>query len=670
MKPSRSLCVTLFSVLIILFWVPATVVSSPPEADNRRGKDPVVTKGPARVVSLIPSATEIIFKIGAGDAVQGVTHHDAYPAEANTKKIVGGFFSPSIQAIEAIGPDVIFHADFHRAVKERFGKGKCRLIEIQTHSIADSYKNIFLLGKIFNKEKAAADLVAGIKAQLKTVAGKVAGIPREKRKRVIRLMGRDVVMTPGDNSFQSEMIRAAGGIPPRLGKNGNIVGITKEEWMRFNPQIIYGCGGDRESAQNLFDRPGWNEVDAVKKGNIFFFPCDLTCRAATRTGDFVSWLSSRIYTDEFSTQEDQTREAEIIRTRSLGIDLDYVKNARVLSSRFHGFTTKTLVVDFTQPLSVVSTLEGERSGIESVGNHYASPPCWVLEHRNGVRKIREHVCGLIGKTADRASFLFTGVDMDNLAVEQERFEEMAVYALVTAGVTSNALRMSKDQGRFYEPGTINIILLPNMELAPRAMVRAIICATEAKTAALMDLDVRSSETPMHNQATGTGTDNIIVVQGTGVRIDNAGGHTKMGELIARAVYEGVRKAVYRQNGLIDKRNVFQRLKERHIDIYGLASAAQCERFVRKGELVAAFEEVLLDKRYASFIEASLALSDDYERGRIKDLSLFHLWCKEVAADIAGRKIAELEDLYAATSMPVVLHMSLNALLNGICLRNR
>ena len=120
----------------------------------------------------------------------------------------------------------------------------------------------------------------------------------------------------------------------------------------------------------------------------------------------------------------------------------------------------------------------------------------------------------------------TGADMDKLSVQTTQFRKMKVYALVTAGVSSNALRMSRDTGPFYEPGTINIIIMTNMQLSDRAMTRAIITATEAKTAALEDLDIRSSYTPLKHSATGTGTDNIIVVQGTGVHIDNAGGHTK------------------------------------------------------------------------------------------------------------------------------------------------
>ena len=85
--------------------------------------------------------------------------------------------------------------------------------------------------------------------------------------------------------------------------------------------------------------------------------------------------------------------------------------------------------------------------------------------------------------------------MENLSVQKAQFKDMNVYAIVTAGVEDNAMRMSVDEGMFYEPGTINIILLTNMKLSPRAMVRAVITATEAKTAALQDLDVRSSYSP-------------------------------------------------------------------------------------------------------------------------------------------------------------------------------
>ena len=654
----------LFSLLVTLFGSGTPGFCFPEEFVDASGTSITIKASPSRVVSLVPTITEIIFSIGAGDAVGAITYHSTYPSETAGKPVVGGFFSPSPDAIEAIQPDLIFLSSLHGGISERFD-GKCSLVTLDAKSVDDLYRNIDLLGKIFNKQEEAGKLKDEIKARFELIARKVDRIPASKRKRVIRLMGRDRVMTPGDDSFQNDMIKAAGGIPPELGKNGNVVVITKEEWMKFNPQVIYGCGGDRETAKGFFSRPGWKDVEAVKTGKIFYFPCDLTCRASTRTGHFVSGLSSTIYADEFSRREDQVLDEKIFKSRKLDINLDYIKDARISYSTIHDFENKTLIIDFKEPLTVVSTLEGKRQGIESIGNHYLPPPSWGLIHKSGFEGERKRIYDILGKSEKNASFLFTGADMDNLAVEKARFREMEVYALITAGVRSNAMRMAEDEGRFYEPGTINIIILPNMELTPRAMTRAIICATEAKTAALQDLDIRSHYTSLVNQATGTGTDNIIVVQGTGIRIDVAGGHSKMGELIAKAVYSGVKEAVYRQNGLITPRNIFQRLKERGIGVSELISVDQCECSVEMGDLSGGLEGILLQPEYASFVASSFAISDDYERGLVTDLGAHKLLCKRVTEKIAGERIDDMMDLVALDNIPLILRMTLNAILNGI-----
>ncbi|RLB83555.1 MAG: adenosylcobinamide amidohydrolase [Deltaproteobacteria bacterium] len=660
------LCIILF----ITLWTTSPALSYPVTFADSRGKSITIDKRPERVVSLVPSITEIIFKVSAGDAVKAVTYHDNYPGEPGSKKIVGGFFSPSLKAIEAIQPDIIFLSRLHKKVMKRFAHGKCKFIDLETNSISDSYKNITLLGSIFNKEKQAARLIDEIKIQLRIISEKVDRIPDSKRKRVLRLMGRDPVMTPGDDSFQNEMIRAAGGIPPVLGKKGNIVVITKEEWVTFNPQVIYGCGGDRETAEKFFNRPGWKDVDAVKNGRIYYFPCNLTCRAATHTGYFVSWLASRIYTDEFSKKGNQVLEEKIFKSRSLDLDLDYIKHAGIFYSHIHDFLNKSLIIDFKKPMSLASTLEGERNGIISVGNHYSSPPCWGINHKSSLSNIRKRVYQVIKKSEATASFLYTGADMDNLAIKREKFRDMEVFALVTASVKSNAVRMSKDVGNYYEPGTINIIILSNMKLTSRAMTRAIISATEAKTAALMDMDIRSSYSSKLHRATGTGTDNIIVVQGEGILIDSSGGHTKMGELISKAVYEAVQEAILKQNSIVVSRNIFQRLKERKVSIYALVSSVKCDCVPQKSVFIGALEEILLDQRYSGFIESALALSDDYEKGLLKDLTCYNIWCKEIAEDIAGKQIEKLKDLVKANDIPVVLKTALNSLLNGVYFRSR
>jgi len=655
-------------ILLVILWSACPALSYSVEFTDSGGKIITINKKPESVVSLVPSITEILFKIGAGDSVKAVTYHDTYPSDAASKEIVGGFYSPSLKTIEAMQPDIVFYSRLHKKLVEKLGHVKYKLINFETDSITDSYKNINLLGNIFNKEKNASIIVDEIKYRLKVIEKKISKIPQPKRKKVLRLMGRDQFMTPGDDSFQNEMIRAAGGIPPVLGKKGNIVVITKEEWMNFNPQVIYGCGGDRDSAKKFFNRLGWNDGDAAKNGKIFYFPCDLTCRASTNTGYFVSWLSSVIYTDEFSIKENQVLKEKVFKSRRLDLNLDYIKDARILYSHIHDFENKTLVINFKKSLSVVSTLEGQRNGIDSVGNHYSPPPCWRIGHKPGLKGVRESVYQVIGKSEKNSSFLFTGADMDNLAIKKQRFREMEILALVTAGVKSNALRMSKDAGRYYEPGTINIILLPNMKLTSRAMIRAIISATEAKTAALMDMDIRSSYSPKLHRATGTGTDNIIVVEGEGIKIDSSGGHTKMGELIAKAVYGGVQEAIYKQNGLFIERNIFQRLRERKISIYGLVSSVNCNCMPEKNKTVGILEELLLNPLYSGFIKSALALSDDYEKGLLDNLSAYNIQCKGVAEKIAGNKIAELKDLIGIDDIPIVLKSALNALLNGIYFR--
>ena len=149
------------------------------------------------------------------------------------------------------------------------------------------------------------------------------------------------------------------------------------------------------------------------------------------------------------------------------------------------------------------------------------------------------------------TFMSTGVDMEKVAVCEKSYQDLKVCCIATGGARNNALRMGVDVGNWVEKttrfqfasGTINIILLTNVGLTVGAMVRAIMTATEAKTAALQDLDYRSTPSPQI-QATGTGTDSMIVVSGVdGMTIQHTGGHTKMGELIGVSTKTAVAEAL-------------------------------------------------------------------------------------------------------------------------------
>ena len=654
-------------MMFLLFPGSAHTAVFPFSFTDSAGNTISIEKPPQRVVSLVPSITEALLRICAEEVVHGITYHSVLPPQSSAISAVGGFFNPDLDKVAALEPDLIFYADLQQGVRKRFN-GRATMVELTPTSIDEGFAQIRLLGRLFNKEKEAAKIINRERQQLQVIADKVDKIPQEKRQRVMRLMGRDTIMAPGDDSFQNEFIRAAGGIAPTWHKNGSIVPVTLEQWQEFNPQILYGCGGDR-STMSILDQPEWNEVDAIKNNKVFFFPCDLTCRAATHTGYFVSWLAARIYNQEFGDEHNFVLAQEIISTKKLALDLDYVQKAEIIETNIKDFRNKTVAVTFKHPMTVVSTLEGQRQGITTVANHYFPPPSWGLGHRQGIEALRQETLQTLHLPEGSTSILFTGADMDNLSVATQRFKEMQVTALVTAGVSSNSVRMSKDTGSFYEPeqaainkpGTINIMLLTNMQLSPRAMTRALISATEAKSAVLQDLDIRSSYSPRIYQATGTGTDNIIVVQGEGYPIDSTGGHTKMGELIARAVYAGVREAVHQQNGLTAQRSIFQRLKERKISLHDLCNKAVNPQ--QAPPLRAEMEHILLEPRYADFLKAILTVSDDVERGIIEDTSSIDAWIQATASELAGGRDAELKP-FIQDNLPQITAKGLAALLAG------
>ena len=659
MKYRRSIVILVTMVVCLGIGLPV-YGSYPVRFTDTAGRQVEIDKTPQRVVSLVPTITEMIMRLGAADRVVGITYHSVLPPVCAGKNIVGGFLHPDPERVADLKPDLVFYAGLQEEIPAALA-AKTHLVDLESCSIEDAFAHLRLLGEIFDRQRKAETIIAEEKRQLEVVAAKVGKIPAAKRKRVIRLMGRTAVMTPGNDSFQNEYIRQAGGIAPDFGRRGSIITVSLEEWQCFNPQVIYGCGGDRRAAK-LLEQPGWREVEAVRKGRIYFFPCDLTCRAATHPGAFTSWLAARIYGKEFENLANNVLPEKIVSQRQLSIDLGYVKRARIVESDIRDFRNRTLVLDFQRPLGVVSSLEGERQGMERVANHYFPPPSWALGHDHGLDGLRSHTLKVLGLDPAKTAILFTGADMNNLAVVKKVYRDFTVYALVTAGVHSNAVRMAEDIGRYYEPGTINVILLSNTRMSRRAMTRAIISATEAKSAALADLDIRSSYTPLVNKATGTGTDNILVVEGEGLSIDNTGGHSKMGELIARAVYQGVLEAVHRQNGLVADRSVFQRLKERKISIFSLAVKAAPEGMA--GEMRREIEDLLLLPQYAAFLQSCMAISDDYQRGLVANLDFVDSWCREVAGQIAGHELSGTLTFDVLKDLPPVMGRCLGALFCG------
>ncbi len=241
-----------------------------------------------------------------------------------------------------------------------------------------------------------------------------------------------------------------------------------------------------------------------------------------------------------------------MREKEIDISLEGTK-AGIIYHQFQGIEVKTLLAFFTRERRCLSTREGFKN-IKVVANHYNPPPLWEFVHQNYDAYMNK-IFSDLNLPPTKTAMLLTGADMDNFALKKEEYREFKVFALVTAGTSSNAQRIGVDragslerEGRFETLGTINVIALTDALLSEGAMARGIITLTEAKVIALEDLDIRSSYNP-EIRATGTGTDNAIIVSGEGPKVDYLGGHGKMGELMARAVTSAVKEAIFKQNGI-------------------------------------------------------------------------------------------------------------------------
>jgi len=231
--------------------------------------------------------------------------------------------------------------------------------------------------------------------------------------------------------------------------------------------------------------------------------------------------------------------------------------AEVVNHQVWGAPANALVLYLPESRNVLSGLQGFKK-VSAVCNCYMPESLWqVIEDssydwRSYPREVVKKALSRHGYPLSQVATLVTGVDMRSLAWDEECYDSLWVQAWVTAGFKNNAMRVGMDKaggieknGQFNEVGTINIIVLTNACMSQAAMAASFITVTEAKVIALQEADVRSSYNS-NWQATGTGTDQIIVVSGKGDKCNFVGGHTMLGELMARAVTKATGKAIENQ----------------------------------------------------------------------------------------------------------------------------
>jgi len=257
------------------------------------------TEAPAfaqHVVSLSPTATEILFAIGAGDQVVAVDSLSNYPAEAPVTDLSA--FEPNVEAISGYEPDLVVTSyDPGDLVDGLSAVGVDSLVQPAASSLADTYSQIEDLGAVTGHQQEAADLVDEIKTELIDL---VSNVPDSSGVAFFHEID-STLYTATSSTFIGEIYNLFGleNIADAADADGSAFGfpqLSNEYIIDANPDIIFLSDSlySGEDAQTVAARPGWNTILAVQTGNIVTLNDDIASRWSPRIVELAGSIAAAL----------------------------------------------------------------------------------------------------------------------------------------------------------------------------------------------------------------------------------------------------------------------------------------------------------------------------------------------------------------------------------------
>ena len=282
----------------------ATPAAFPVTLTDDLGREVTVPARPQRLVSLAPSNTEILFAIGAGDQVVGVTEYDNYPPEAQTREKVGGFSAKtiSIEKIVALKPDLVFSAgSIQQPVIEALEQAGIPVFALDPQGLEGVYANIEAAGRLTGHQAEAAKLIADMKARVAAVTEKTQALPEDQRPTVFYEVWHEPLMTAGPKTFIGELIALAGGRHLFADVEEDWPQVSSEEVVKRNPDVILGpdSHGDELTPEKIAARPGWKTIRAVQEGRIYLINGDIVSRPGPRLVDALEQIARALHPELF-----------------------------------------------------------------------------------------------------------------------------------------------------------------------------------------------------------------------------------------------------------------------------------------------------------------------------------------------------------------------------------
>ncbi len=297
----RALLKTGFLVVVILAGVYSQGICFPLTAKDDRGKEIEFKERPRRIVSLVPTQTELLFSLGLEKEVIGATTYCNYPEAAKHKKKIGGFSEFDIEAICALKPDLILSfGTIQLPVIEKLEKRGLKVFWMYPHTVNEILGLTERVGEITGTLQEARQLRESVEKEVNSLRKSLGSIPDEKRPSVFRVMGIDPPATIGAESFQSDVFYLAGGKNAFADVKKDYFQLEAQELIKRNPDLIVMCGTDEAgSKQKLKDSPVYKNLAAVKNDSVLVIPCDLICRPGLRVAETAARIARSLHREKF-----------------------------------------------------------------------------------------------------------------------------------------------------------------------------------------------------------------------------------------------------------------------------------------------------------------------------------------------------------------------------------
>jgi iron complex transport system substrate-binding protein len=265
---------------------------------------PATIGKPQRIVSLAPNITEILFELGLGEKIAAVSTDSDYPADTATKKKVGTFWHPNIEAIISCKPDLVVTLDFEqqKAVADSLNRLGYNVLTLKRDKIEDLWTAIKKIGSATDCEQQADELINNLKGKLNELQNKTDPFNRTK---VLWVIQSEPLRVAGRNTFINELIELAGGenaVGPTIQQ---YPAIATEELITCEAQVIIQSAmePDNIEKQQQTAEVYWSKylnLPAVEKNRIFVLYSNEVLRLGPRLPQGVEIISRFLHPDIFA----------------------------------------------------------------------------------------------------------------------------------------------------------------------------------------------------------------------------------------------------------------------------------------------------------------------------------------------------------------------------------